>query len=234
MQRFSYGNYSYTYELIKQDRKSIVLTVKPDMTITLKCPQNIEDERIEQFLKKKWSWLNKQLKFFEKVQRKKYQLEYISGESLFYLGRQYKLIVKRTKKNSVKLLRGILQVETTQSIKDGKYNKKLLDVWFKNKYENIFQERFIEMQKRFNYKEMPILKVRNMSKRWGSFVNNQKITLNPKLIHASKDCIDYVIVHELCHLRYKDHSKNFWDFLKKQYPKWEKVKDKLELRFGMY
>jgi predicted metal-dependent hydrolase len=233
MQTFIYGNYSYSYELVRQDRKSLALTVKPDMGIILKCPQEVEDERIEKFLKRKWSWMNKQLRFFEKVQRKKYEPEYISGESFFYLGRQYKLVVKRAKEDSVKLLRGVLQVETTQSVKDGKHTKKLLNTWFKSRYGIIFQERFIEMQKRFEYKTMPILKVRNMSKRWGSFLNKEQIALNPKLIHASKECIDYVIVHELCHMKYKDHSKRFWDFLEEKYPKWQRVKDNLELRFGM-
>jgi len=233
MQTFIYGNYSYTYELVKQDRKSLALTVKPDMGIVLKCPQEVENERVEKFLKRKWSWMNKQLRFFEKVERKKYQPEYLSGESFFYLGRQYKLVVKQSKKDSVRLLRGVLKVETAQSVKNGKYNKKLLDAWFKNKYENVFQERFIEMQKRFDYKMMPILKVRSMSKRWGSFLNKEQIALNPKLIHTPKECIDYVIVHELCHMKYKDHSKKFWDFLEEKYPKWQKVKDKLELKFGM-
>lgn len=232
MQTFIYGNYSYTYTLVKQDRKSLALTVRPDMGIILKCPRNVEDERIDKFLKRKWSWMNKQLKFFERVQRKKYEPEYISGESFFYLGRQYKLIVKRGKEDSVKLLRGILQVTTTQSVKDSKYTKKLLGSWYKDRYQIIFHERFIEMQKRFEYTSMPILKVRVMPKRWGSFLNKEQIALNPKLIHASKECIDYVIVHELCHMKYKDHSKKFWEFLDEKYPKWQKVKDNLELRFG--
>ncbi len=70
MRTFIYGNYSYSYELIKQDRKSLALTVKPDMGILLKCPHEIEEERIEKFLKRKWSWMNKQIMFFEKVERK--------------------------------------------------------------------------------------------------------------------------------------------------------------------
>jgi len=232
MRTFIYGNYSYSYELIKQDRKSLALTVKPDMGILLKCPHEIEEERIEKFLKRKWSWMNKQIMFFEKVERKKYQPEYISGESFFYLGRQYKLVVKRSTNDSVKLLRGILYVETTQSVKDGMSNKKMIDRWFKNKCEDIFQERFAEVQKRFDYQKMPILKVRNMSKRWGSCLSKEQIVLNPKLIHTPKDCIDYVIVHELCHVKHKDHSKKFWTLLEEKYPKWEKIKEKLEYNFG--
>jgi len=93
----------------------------------------------------------------------------------------------------------------------------------------IFQERFKEMLTRFGYKNIPILSIREMKKRWGSFLNKDKIFLNPKLIHTSKDCIDYVIVHELCHLKYKNHNTKFWQLMGDKYPKWEKVKEKLEL-----
>ena len=67
-----------------------------------------------------------------------------------------------------------------------------------------------------------------MKRRWGSFVNKNKVILNPNLIHVPKDCIDYVIVHELCHARYKNHDKKFFNFLDEKYPKWEKAKEKLE------
>lgn len=74
-----------------------------------------------------------------------------------------------------------------------------------------------------------------MKRRWGSFLSQDKVILNPKLIHASKDCIDYVIVHELCHLKYKDHNKKFWHLLDEKYPEWKKVKEKLEtLGAGLY
>ena len=141
MQTFVYGNYSYNYQLVKQDRKSLALTVKPDLGIVLKCPDDVEDERIEKFLKRKWSWMNKQLKFFEKVERKKHEPEYISGESFFYLGRQYKLLVKRAKNDSVRLQRGVLVVESSRSVKDGKYTKLILNTWFKKRCEIIFHER---------------------------------------------------------------------------------------------
>ena len=233
MQTFSYGNYSYEYELIRQDRKSLALTVRPDLGIVLKCPTEAEDERIEQFLKKKWLWMNKQLSFFKKVHRKRCVREYISGESFLYLGRQYKLLVKKASEDRVRLMRGVLEISTTRAVRDGKYNKKLLDNWFKTRYQEVFKERFEDMKKRFDYISMPELSVRSMAKRWGSFLNKEKILLNPKLIHTSKDCIDYVIVHELCHMKYKNHSKQFWKFLDEKYPKWEKVKEKLELKYGM-
>jgi hypothetical protein len=78
---------------------------------------------------------------------------------------------------------------------------------------------------------MPKLAIRKMPKRWGSYLSNKKIILNPLLIKASKDCIDYVIVHELCHIKYRKHNKYFFKLQESIIPDWKKTKEKLELRF---
>ena len=228
MKEFIFGTFVYEYQLIKQDRKTLSLTVTPDLRIILKCPVQTDNERIENFLQKKWFWLEKQLSFFKKYQRKIYEKEYISGEGYLYLGRQYKLIVRRGKEDIVSLTRGLLTVHTTKEVSNSRHNKKLIDLWFEEKTNTVFQDRFIEMLNRFEYKNTPALAIREMKKRWGNFLNKDKIFLNPKLIHTSKDCIDYVIVHELCHLKYKNHSTKFWQLLDEKYPKWQKVKEKLE------
>lgn len=228
MKEFIFGTFIYEYQLIKQDRKTLSLTVTPDLRIIVKCPFKADGERIETFLQKKWFWLEKQLSFFKKYQRKTYEKEYVSGEGYLYLGRQYKLIVRKSKEDSVSLTRGQLIVLTTKLVTDGKQNKKLIDNWFAEKTDLIFQDRFTEMLSHFDFKNTPKLSIREMRKRWGSFLNQDKIFLNPKLIHTSKDCIDYVIVHELCHMKYNNHDKRFYDFLDKKFPKWEKVKEKLE------
>lgn len=229
MKKFIFGTFVYDYQLIKQDRKTLSLTVTPDLGIVVKCPEKAGDERIEAFLQKKWFWLEKQLSFFKKYQRKIYEKEYVSGEGYLYLGRQYKLVVKKGDDDFASLIRGQLLVTTTKSVTEGRHNKKIVDRWFSQKIESIFQERFIAMLSRFEYKASPKLSIREMKKRWGSFLKQNKIFLNPKLIHTSKDCIDYVIVHELCHMRYKNHDKKFYSFLEQQYPKWEKIKEKLEM-----
>ena len=84
---------------------------------------------------------------------------------------------------------------------------------------------------KFDYDFVPKLMIRKMSKRWGSCLSSKKIALNPFLIRASKDCIDYIIIHELCHIRYKNHDKNFFKFQESIIPNWKEVKEKLELRF---
>jgi predicted metal-dependent hydrolase len=229
MKEFIFGTFVYEYQLIIQERKTLSLTVTPDLHIILKCPESTEIERIEKFLRKKWFWLEKQLNYFKKYQRKIYEREYISGESYMYLGRQYKLSIKSGDTDSVTFTKWQLIIHTKKSVSNVSHNKQLIDAWFSERAEKVFQERFVEMLKKFDYKTTPVLKIREMKKRWGSFLNKEKIFLNPKLIHTPKECIDYVIVHELCHFKYKDHSMKFWKYLGEKYPKWENIKDKLEL-----
>ena len=204
------------------------LTVTPDLQIYLKCPEKVEKEKIDDFLTRKWFWLEKQLNFFKKYQRKLYQKEYVSGEGFLYLGRQYKLLVKRGNDEGVSLSKGMLTVHTKKSVQKGEYTKKLLDTWYRERTVAIFADRLEKMAQRFNYKKTPVLVIREMQRRWGSCLNREKILLNPKLIHVPKECIDYVVIHELCHVRYKNHDARFWQYLSEKCPKWETLKDRLE------
>lgn len=232
MNKFVYGSFAYEYELIREERKTLSLTVMPDMSIFMKCPTQADEQRIEKFLKKKWFWLQKQLNFFRKFQKKIYKKEYISGESFLYLGRQYQLIVKRAKEDKVMLQNGKLVFLTTQSVSDGLHTRIYLNAWYNRRAREIFSNRYEEVFKRFDYDNKLRLEIKKMQKRWGSYTRGRNIILNPLLIHASKDCIDYVIAHELCHMKHKNHDKNFYKLLNSKYPRWEKVKEKLEMRLA--
>ena len=232
MHKFVYGTFSYEYELLREARNTLSLTVRPDMRLTVKCPQKADAERIEIFLKKKWFWLEKQLSFFRKFQKKVYQKEYISGESFLYLGRQYQLVVKRAKEDRVVLQNGKLIFFTTQPVSDGLHNRIYLTAWYNGRAREILRERYAEVAEIFDYDYKLKLVIKRMQRRWGSYARGKSITLNPLLVHASKDCIDYVITHELCHMKHKNHDKQFYKLLNSKYPRWEKVKEKLEMRLS--
>lgn len=223
---FSYGKYKYNYQLLRLNRKTFSLVVLPDLSIIVRSPFIAKQFEIDKFLTKRWMWLEEQLKYFKKYQHKKTEKEYMSGESFLYLGRQYKLMVRAAMVNLVSLSKGVLTCYTSDSMS----TKELLDSWYLDRAKIIFNERYNEVFKNFNYKEKPKLTIRKMSRRWGSFNRGKNIILNPLLIQASKDCIDYVITHELCHVKYKDHSKTFYKLLSIKYPGWEVVKEKLEMR----
>ena len=227
---FIYGKYSYEYFLIRQSRKTVSLIVYPNFKIVLKCPINYDSEKIEKFLKRKNLWLKKQVTYFKKYEKKINTKEYVSGESFLYLGRQYKLTIKKSKEDKVSLKYGRLLLFTTKNITNKKHNKKVLQNWYSERIKKIFQEEYRKVLQNFDYDHEPQLITREMNKRWGSFLSNKKIILNPKLIQASKECIDYVITHELCHMKYKNHNAKFYQALKTKISNWEEIKEKLELR----
>lgn len=230
METFVYGKYQYSYKLLRLNRKTLSLTVLPDLSIVVRCPLKAKQERIEAFLKRKWLWLEEQIKYFKKYQSKKSSKEYVSGESFLYLGRQYKLNVKAASINSVSLSKGVIVCNTTDSVKNNVSTKSQINKWYLEKAKLIFAERYDEVFKKFSYNDKPKLFIKKMDKRWGSFIRGKSIILNPLLIQTSKDCIDYVITHELCHIKYRNHTKIFYKLLRVKCPKWEVIKDTLETR----
>lgn len=232
IKKFVFGKYEYNYALIREDRKSLSLTVRPDLSIILKAPESANQERIQAFLCKKWLWLEKQLKYFKKYQTKIYEKEYVSGESFLYLGKQYKLKVIRSKDEGVLIAKGVMLLKTKGKVSNGFHNKKILEAWYLQRTTEVFGKRYVEVQKNFNYDFVPELEIRKMAKRWGSFLGTKKIYLNPELIKAPTVCIDYVITHELCHMKYKNHSEAFFTLLKSKLSDWEKIKERLELLLG--
>ena len=133
MKKFIFGTFVYEYHLIRQPRKTMNLTVMPDLKIVLKCPELADESKILSFLQRKWFWLEKQLSFFKKYQRKIYQKEYLSGEGFLYLGRQYKLQVARSSFDKVALSKNRLMISTTNDASNGSYNRKLLESWYEFK-----------------------------------------------------------------------------------------------------
>ena len=143
-----------------------------------------------------------------------------------YLGRQYRLKILQSKIESVKLKGQFIEVSTT----DKAGTKQLVNDWYlktaKSKFYTIALP-LIDKFKKHKVEPSSIV-LREMPTRWGSCTPKGKIILNPELIKAPKGCIEYVIIHELCHLVHHDHTQKFLDLQTKEMPYWEKWKMKLE------
>lgn len=231
-QTFEYGKYSYDYYIEFVDRKTLGLEVRPDLRIITKVPYATTIDEIEVFLRKKWLWLHKQLAELEKYHKKDYQREYVSGQSFKYLGRQYMLLVEPGQHDMVRLGRGKLHIITTKNVRNSSYNKLLLDAWFDGRRNSVFKKQYLKALRLFNYERMPQLRTRVMARRWGSYTQDNKIALNPKLIEAPTEAIFYVLVHELCHVVNKKHDEAFYKELEKRLPNWHETKQHLEVHYG--
>ena len=215
----------------KENRKTIALIVHPDLTITLKAPLEADNESINKFIKKRTIWAFKQLEYFKDFQNKKVQY-YVSGSSILYLSRQYMLKVISDDNDMVKFSKNRFFLHS-KNPQNTEYNKKILNNFMMKKAKIIFAEELKNCLANFKDINEPVLKIRTLNKRWGSYLNGT-ITLNPALIMAEKKAIRYVITHELCHYYHKNHTKDFYELLTSKIPTWEKIKHNMELKILTY
>ena len=231
-QKFEYGRFSYEYFIEFAKRKTLALEVLPNLRIIVKAPLGATLDEIESFLKRKWSWLERQLSELRKFKKSNTERKYISGESYYYLGRQYMLLVEKAKNDTVKLERGKLRIYTTGSVQNSENNKKLLGEWYARNCERIFKQEYVKAFKLFDYKRMPQLGQRIMARRWGSYTSDGKVLLNPRLIEAPREAIYYVCIHELCHVVNKKHDEAFYRIMNSKLSHWRQIKESLEIRHG--
>lgn len=228
-EQIQYGTSLITYNLEFAERKTLGIKVHPDKSVQVIAPLESCPSKVKEKVYKKASWILKQQDFFLSFHPLTPARKYISGETHLYLGKQYRLKVVESESESVKMGGGYIQVAVT-SKGDKHQIEKLLKNWYKQKAVSHFNKLFTEsvpLTKQF-YNGTPTLKYRWMSKRWGSCDKDGTIHLNLELIKAPKSCIEYVIIHEMCHLKYLNHSRAFFELLEKVYPKWKQTKDKLE------
>jgi predicted metal-dependent hydrolase len=221
-----FGSKEICFHLSYSNRKSLGITITPDMDILVKAPVETDLDKIKERVRKKAPWIIKQQSFFLTFHPKTPERRYISGETHLYMGRQYRLQITIGQKNEVRHRGSFIEIITKEKTKA----KELLKQWYREKAKDKFAliaEPLIERFKKHNTEPKGLF-MQEMPTRWGSCTPKGKIILNPELIKAPRHCIEYVIIHELCHLIHHDHTQKFVDLQTKEMPDWEKWKNKLE------
>ncbi len=221
-----FGSKRIDFLLEYSERKSLGITVTPDFLVMVRAPLDTSMEKVKEKLLKKAPWIIRQQSFFLSFYPKTPPRKYISGETHLYLGRQYRLKISYVTPESIKLKGQFIEVQTANKPRA----KQLVSEWYlqnaRTKF-NIIAKPLIERFKKYKVEPSSIV-LREMPTRWGSCTPKGKIILNPELIKAPKACIEYVMIHELCHLIHHDHTHKFIDLQEKEMPDWEKWKMKLE------
>jgi predicted metal-dependent hydrolase len=221
-----FGSKQIDFHVEYSNRKTLGITVTPELNVLVKAPLDTSLEKIKEKIRKKAPWIIRQQSFFLSFHPKTPARKYISGETHLYLGRQYRLKIFLSNIESVKLKGKFIEVATSDKTRP----KTLVNEWYlqnaKTKFHAIAQP-LIENFRKHKIEPSSIV-LRDMPTRWGSCTPKGKIILNPELIKAPKVCIEYVIIHELCHLIHHDHTQRFIDLQTKEMPDWEKWKMKLE------
>ena len=214
-------------QIIKKDIKNITLKVKPTCEVILTAPLLTTNEHIAYILKKRKDWISKKIAFYQENYKPQMK-EYISGENVKYLGRNYRLKILQSEDECVKLQRGYIQIFIKDK-DDFEKKKRLLNKWYLLKSENYFKKIIAKYSSVVNV-DVKNIRIRQMKTRWGS-CNSAKsyINLNSELIKKPSNAIEYVIFHELAHLIHPNHSREFYNYLSNYMPDWKKRKERLEL-----
>ncbi|AOL14421.1 WLM domain protein [Enterobacter sp. HK169] len=233
---FIYGDERITFECKPRPLVNgrILIKVHPDCRVVVSAPQDTDDQQVLNAVEKRGRWIYQQLRDFRKQLEYITPRQYISGESHYYLGKQYmlKVIVAPSDTQGVKMLRGKLEV--TLRYKSAEKVLQLLTDWYKARAREVFAKRLSAMLEQALWvSDSPPLRILTMQTQWGSCSPNGRVTLNPNLVKAPRECIDYVILHELCHLAEHNHSERFYRLMGQVMPDWEKTKKCLDGMAGM-
>jgi predicted metal-dependent hydrolase len=225
----SYSDLQIPVTVWFEERNRLRITVQPDKSIVAKAPLDHTIEEVQAKLEKRAPWMVQQLEYFDQYHPILPERQYVSGETHYYLGRQYRLKVIAGSKNDVKLIGKYFLLTTTQPEVLVR-KQQLLQDWYTRHARVLIQNRvsqFIDRVFKLGAHK-PEIKFRRMYKRWGSCTPSGVITFNTELIKAPIHCIDYVVLHELCHLVHEGHSPKFFHLLDVLMPDWKKRKERLE------
>lgn len=216
----------FVVEVIRTPRrKSATLKVEEGL-VSVVTPTSLPTERIQKLLDDKNSWINEKLKIQQKAAPPSTK-DYISGEAYSYLGRNYRLKIVRGSFEPAKLKEGRLIVTMPPGVDHPHMVRNSIARWYKNKA----QEKLINKVERY----APIVgvtpnsvSIKTFKSRWGSCTAKGGLEFNWKIMMAPNSIVDYVVVHELCHLIRHDHSPKYWREVERVLPDYRKRKDLLK------
>ncbi|AUR00786.1 M48 family metallopeptidase [Phaeobacter inhibens] len=226
-----YGDQRIPYVVNVDDKRTtrVAIHVEPDGKVIVDAPPGFAAEAIQAAVQKRARWVVSHVEDAKARFAHVRPREYVSGEQVIYLGRRYVLKVLPTleKPRAVRLRGNRLEVETRSSTAEDVRSK--VRAWYRVKARDYFAKRIAEASQSLPWiVEMPPFRLLEMNKQWGSCSADGQVILNPHLVKAPRECIEYVVMHELAHLKYHDHGPEFWQLLDVYSPQWRQSKGVLD------
>lgn len=206
---FQYDTEKIEFTVVKSRRKSLSIAIQPDGNLLVKAPLSMSDAEILKWVKTKTGWIIRQRAKILEQQVENPPKQYVSGEKFLYLGQEYELEVRISEGRAgmVGIVEDkiVLFSKTDESLEV----KKFLEDWYVKQAKLWIPKRVSFFAKQMG-ESFGRITIKNQRKRWGSCSSARNLNFNWRLIMAPPEVLDYVVVHELCHLRQMNHSKEFW------------------------
>lgn len=216
---------SIEYSVVYSKRKTISIIVERDRRVIVRAPINTSNEIIEKAIDKRKKLIQSKIDHNHKYPVNKHLKEFISGESILYLGKNYKLFLVEEPIDGVEFDNKFFISKANQHVAN-----KLFRQWYIKAANEILIPKANEIAKQIGVK-YNTLNILNLKYRWGSCTPKENIHLNWRLIKAPMTVIEYIIVHELTHLLESNHTAEFWNRVATQLPNYNKAKNWLK-EFG--
>jgi len=207
------------YSWCRSRRRTLGITVRPDKSVSVRIPLRTPVKEMRTFVTRRAEWVLKVWKKFDATPIR--QLPgYGIGAVFMFQGKEYRLEFEKCKRRSVHLRDGFLLL-TAPEMPPDETVRGMIDNWYRKQALEIVKERSIECHRMMSSESIPLpqITIRPMTTRWGSYsYRTQRISLNLNLVKAPPACLDYVIIHELCHIKVRHHGPDFWRMVSSYLP----------------
>lgn len=225
------GDNQFAYTLRRTSRQRTVgIVVEPDGRICVLAPASVTLHRVEQIMRRRAQWIRRQQREVEALPPPPLPREWVSGETHRYLGRQYRLKLLTASDESVRLL-GAFFVVRVRDRNDRERVRSLMKSWYCSHTKALLEARMDRILTSTTWltSKPACITIRKLRTRWGSTSPSGRISFNRDLGQLPLSCIDYVIAHELVHLKIPNHSPAFWRMLERVLPDWRRRRQRLAM-----
>ena len=226
---FLYRNQPLNYTLVFRSRRTIGFAVKPDGSVHVTAPAGTSPEWVAQQVLKKADWILKHQATFAARPAPAPTRRFEAGSTHYYQGNPHQLRFAEARRLAVSVQPTELVISAPSALSAAQ-TEALLHAWYARQAAPHFAQSLERVWPRFAEFNLarPTLSVRHMRTRWGSCTpRTARIRLSPELVRARPECLDFVLLHECCHLLVGDHSKAFYDLQTRLMPDWERWKTEL-------
>ena len=216
------------FSIIFSGRRSIGISVRPDSSVIVRAPYRTSLKTINRIVTGKYSWVLKHRDNYRKLDNSSRNKLYISGETHLFRGNESILKIEKASKPYISFYDSTIELGINKT-EDTELIKRLLYKGYKNEAVILFPElmnKVLSEHQSHMFKPAGLV-IRTMKRRWGSCSNRGKITLSTELIKLSDFHIEYVITHELCHLKHHNHGPRFYELLSELFPDWKSARKEL-------
>ncbi len=223
MNTIKYKDKVIEYEVVKSRIKNVYIHIKNGKVI-VKAPIRVKDKDIENVVEEKKKWIYEKLETLNKE-------EYKQGSKILLLGKEYPLKIKFIKQNTSNIYIENGKMVAEISKKDRKE--------YANKVEELLDDVYMKVAEKEVDMAMQIVtrivgikpnkyRIRKLKTAWGTCTSNKNITINSSLMKYDRTVIQYVVLHEICHLKYMNHSNEFWNMVEKYMKNYKEIRKKLK------